>query len=114
MRRTFESLFAETGGGGFIMREDEEGLKVNQNPCSEIAFKEEIDSLHAALRKLPWKYRNIVNRSYGLSGKRESLSQIGKSYRVSKQRAGQLKNTAMLRLRKQLCNFDKIIKRQKE
>jgi RNA polymerase sigma factor (sigma-70 family) len=100
MQLKLESLFADTTDKGFVVREDHASLATSETPYSEAARREAMGALHAALAKLPRREKNILVRHYGFQGKRESLSQIGRRYRVSKQRVGQWENLAMRQLRK--------------
>jgi RNA polymerase sigma factor (sigma-70 family) len=70
-------------------------------PEEDLCRKEEIQRVRGALRLLSSRERNIIcrNTGAGKSGEEESLSDIGKTYGISKERVRQIRNTASEKLR---------------
>lgn len=70
-------------------------------PEEDLFRKEEIKRVRSALRLLSPRERNIIcrNTGAGKSGEEESLSNIGKTYGISKERIRQLRNTASYKIR---------------
>jgi RNA polymerase sigma factor (sigma-70 family) len=89
----FESLFAETNGQGFVVRE-ESNLATHETPESNLERLERIHLVRTLLETLSPREKDILTRHYGVNRDRESLTEIGRTYGLSKQRISQLEAVA--------------------
>ena len=88
----------ETGAAGLELHPLAE--PVNDNPRDVSARREAYAAALAALRRLDPRERRILTQYFGLAGRdHQTLEAIGQSYGFTRQRANQIKNVAMRRLR---------------
>jgi len=79
----------------FIASDDEEKSK------SEIERKEDDVAVQDAINRLTEREKDIVVRNFGLNGEEpESLEAIGKSYGITRERARQIREKALIKMRK--------------
>ncbi len=79
----------------FIASDDEEKSK------SEIERKEDDMAVQDAINCLTEREKDIVVRNFGLNGEEpESLEAIGKSYGITRERARQIREKALIKMRK--------------
>jgi len=71
----------------------------SENPLKQALFAELKAKLDRALRRLPSREETVLRLRFGLGGKsRLTLSEVGKSLRVTRERARQIERDALIRL----------------
>ena len=66
---------------------------------------ETVEIMYKCLKKLDRSERIIIRGLFGLDGKKKVLREIGKELGVSAERVRQLKEEALLKLRKQMAGM---------
>jgi RNA polymerase sigma factor (sigma-70 family) len=99
------SLYVDGESSGFSIREEPE-FADNRTPVSELQRQEAIRTVRSCIRTMPKRARAILERRYGLHDPPETLTQIGRRYRLTKQRISQLEAAAIEQLRSLIANRD--------
>jgi DNA-directed RNA polymerase specialized sigma subunit len=71
-------------------------------PSTQLLTKETTHDIDRFLEPLAARERDMINRHCGMSGKPQSYSEIGKSYKITPQRVYQVIHTALNKVRRKV------------